>query len=171
MCSGAILLYKIPRVVIGENTTFRGEESLLRERGTEVITLDNQECKDLMQMFISAHPDVCASSTEYYHHPINCASLGMGRRHRRRISQLNDLAPCFSSWTYQASTFGFHVHMLRNAAFRTTRFMFVFGRSCLRIFDSPFTSTSSSRSTVSEGPKSVTRIWMVVFYCDGMCVK
>lgn len=58
MCSGAILLYKIPRVVIGENETFKGEEDLLRSRGVEVVLLDNQECKDLMKKFISEKPDV-----------------------------------------------------------------------------------------------------------------
>jgi cytosine deaminase len=58
MCTGAILLYKIPRVVIGENETFQGEEDLLRSRGIEVVVLDNQECKDLMRMFISEKPEV-----------------------------------------------------------------------------------------------------------------
>jgi len=56
MCTGAILLYKIPRVVIGENETFMGEEDLLRSRGVEVIVLDNQECKDLMKRFIEEKP-------------------------------------------------------------------------------------------------------------------
>ena len=58
MCTGAILLYKIPRVVIGENKTFMGEEDLLRSRGVEVIVLDNQECKDLMKKFIKEKPEV-----------------------------------------------------------------------------------------------------------------
>jgi len=57
MCTGAILLYKIPRVVIGENKTFMGEEDLLRSRGVEVIVLDNQECKDLMKEFIKDKPE------------------------------------------------------------------------------------------------------------------
>jgi len=57
MCTGAILLYKIPRVVIGENETFKGEEDLLRSRGVEVIVLDNQECKDLMNKFIKQKPE------------------------------------------------------------------------------------------------------------------
>lgn len=56
MCTGAILLYKIPRVVIGENETFLGEEDLLRSRGVEVIVLNNQECKDLMKKFIEEKP-------------------------------------------------------------------------------------------------------------------
>jgi cytosine deaminase len=57
MCTGAILLYKIPRVVIGENETFKGEEDLLRSRGVEVVVLDNQECKDLMKKFIEEKPE------------------------------------------------------------------------------------------------------------------
>ena len=61
MCSGAILLYKIPRVVIGENQTFLGEEELLRRRGIEVVVLDNEECKDLMRRFIQKMPQVRAS--------------------------------------------------------------------------------------------------------------
>lgn len=58
MCSGAILLYGIPRVVIGENETFKGSEELLRKNGVEVIILDNQECKDLMNKFINEKPKV-----------------------------------------------------------------------------------------------------------------
>ena len=58
MCSGAILLYKIPKVVIGENQTFFGEEKLLKERGVEVIVLDNEECKRIMQEFIESNPEL-----------------------------------------------------------------------------------------------------------------
>ena len=58
MCTGAILLYKIPRVLIGENRTFLGGEDLLRARGVEVLVLDDAECADLMRRFIAAHPDV-----------------------------------------------------------------------------------------------------------------
>ena len=58
MCTGAILLYGIPRVVVGENQTFMGEEQLLAERGVEVVVLDNAECKNLMQEFIRQYPDV-----------------------------------------------------------------------------------------------------------------
>lgn len=58
MCTGAILLYKIPRVVIGENRTFLGNEALLRERGVQVIVLDDPECKALMDEFIRRYPDV-----------------------------------------------------------------------------------------------------------------
>lgn len=59
MCTGAILLYKIPRVVIGENTTFLGGEDLLKGSGVEVVVLNSEECKDLMARFISAKPEVC----------------------------------------------------------------------------------------------------------------
>lgn len=58
MCSGAILLYGIPRVVLGENETFMGAEDLLRSHGVEVINLNSEECKDLMAKFISEKPDV-----------------------------------------------------------------------------------------------------------------
>ena len=52
MCSGAILLYKIPRVVIGENRTFQGPEAYLRSRGVELEIVDDSECYELMQSFI-----------------------------------------------------------------------------------------------------------------------
>src|SRR6185436_15880502 len=58
MCTGAILLYGIPRLVMGENRTFVGGEDYLRSRGVEVINLDSQECVDLMNEFIAAHPDI-----------------------------------------------------------------------------------------------------------------
>ena len=58
MCSGAIMLYEIPKVVVGENETFMGEEELLRSRGIEVEVVDNEECKDLMREFIQAKPEV-----------------------------------------------------------------------------------------------------------------
>ncbi len=58
MCTGAILLYGIPRVVIGENRTFLGAEDLLRSRGVEVVNLDSADCKALMDEFIAAHPDI-----------------------------------------------------------------------------------------------------------------
>jgi creatinine deaminase len=56
MCSGAILLYGIPRVVIGENRTFLGGEDYLRSRGVEVVNLDSGECVELMREFIAEHP-------------------------------------------------------------------------------------------------------------------
>ncbi|KAJ7438097.1 zinc-dependent cytosine deaminase [Mycena galericulata] len=58
MCTGAILLYNIPRVVIGENTNFKGDEDLLRDRGVEVFVVDNEDCKDLMRRFIRERPEV-----------------------------------------------------------------------------------------------------------------
>ncbi|OKL40310.1 nucleoside deaminase [Pontibacter flavimaris] len=58
MCSGTIILYGIPRVVIGENRTFMGEEDLLRARGVEVEVADNPECVQLMERFISEKPDL-----------------------------------------------------------------------------------------------------------------
>ncbi|MFA7437953.1 nucleoside deaminase [Castellaniella sp.] len=58
MCTGAILLYGIPRVVIGENQSFMGEETLLRERGVQVEVLQDAACVALMQAFIRAHPDL-----------------------------------------------------------------------------------------------------------------
>ena len=56
MCTGAILLYGIPRVVIGENRTFLGAEDLLRAHGVEVVNLDSQRCVALMSAFIAEHP-------------------------------------------------------------------------------------------------------------------
>ena len=56
MCSGAILLYGIPRVVVGENLTFMGEEELLRSRGVSVEVLQNAECIRLMKEFIQQNP-------------------------------------------------------------------------------------------------------------------
>ena len=56
MCSGAILLYGIPRVVIGENLTFMGEEDLLRSRGVAVELLQDSTCIVLMREFIAQHP-------------------------------------------------------------------------------------------------------------------
>ena len=58
MCSGTILLYGIPKVVIGENETFMGEEDLLKSRGIDILVLDNQECKDLMNQFITEKPEL-----------------------------------------------------------------------------------------------------------------
>jgi creatinine deaminase len=58
MCTGAILLYGIPRVVMGENRTFVGAEDLLRERGVEVINLNHDECYQLMSEFIAENPSL-----------------------------------------------------------------------------------------------------------------
>lgn len=56
MCSGTVLLYKIPKVVIGENKTFRGPEDYLRSRGVEIKILNDPECIKLMEDFISKNP-------------------------------------------------------------------------------------------------------------------
>jgi cytosine/creatinine deaminase len=58
MCSGAILLYGIPKVIVGENETFMGEEELLRSRGVEVQVVDSQQCVDLMQTFIKSNAEL-----------------------------------------------------------------------------------------------------------------
>lgn len=58
MCSGAILLYGIPRVVIGENRTFRGPEDYLRSRGVELEIVDDEECRRLMREFIEQRPEL-----------------------------------------------------------------------------------------------------------------
>ncbi len=58
MCSGAILLYQIPKVVVGENRTFRGPEDHLRARGVELEIVDNAECVRLMSDFIRDNPDL-----------------------------------------------------------------------------------------------------------------
>ena len=56
MCSGTALLYKIPKIVIGENETFKGPEDYLRSRGVELVILNNTECIKLMEVFIKAKP-------------------------------------------------------------------------------------------------------------------
>lgn len=56
MCSGAILLYGIRRVVVGENQTFRGPEDYLRSRDVELEIVDNEECRQLMRDFIESNP-------------------------------------------------------------------------------------------------------------------
>ncbi len=58
MCSGAILLYGIPRVIVGENETFTGEEALLQSRGVRVEVLQDSTCIRLMNTFIHAHPEL-----------------------------------------------------------------------------------------------------------------
>lgn len=58
MCSGAILLYGISKVVIGENRTFAGPEEYLKSRGVEVINADNEECYQMMQNFIKENPEL-----------------------------------------------------------------------------------------------------------------
>ena len=56
MCSGAVLLYGIPKVIVGENTTFQGPEEYLRTRGVDVTVLDDAECIEIMEKFIKENP-------------------------------------------------------------------------------------------------------------------
>ena len=56
MCTGACILYKIPRVVLGENKTFLGGESYLKSRGVEVVNVESEECEELMSEFIRKQP-------------------------------------------------------------------------------------------------------------------
>jgi cytosine deaminase len=58
MCSGAVLLYEIPRVVVGENTTFRGPEDYVRSRGVEVEVVNDPECVRMMEEFIRSRPEL-----------------------------------------------------------------------------------------------------------------
>ena len=58
MCSGAVLLYGIPKVVVGENRTFQGPEAYVRSRGVEVVVTDDVECRQLMEQFIDANPEL-----------------------------------------------------------------------------------------------------------------
>jgi cytosine deaminase len=58
MCSGTIIQFGIPRVIIGENRTFGGNEAFLRERGVEVIVLNDPECAQMMTEFVESHPEI-----------------------------------------------------------------------------------------------------------------
>lgn len=58
MCSGAVLLYGIGRVVIGENRTFQGPEEYLRQRGVELVIVDDAECRQMMESFIANNPEL-----------------------------------------------------------------------------------------------------------------
>jgi len=58
MCSGTVLLYKIPKVIIGENKTFQGPEDYVRSRGVELVNLNLEECIKLMEDFIAARPEL-----------------------------------------------------------------------------------------------------------------
>lgn len=58
MCSGAVLLYKIPRIVVGENVTFRGPEDSVRAQGVEVEVLQDAECIAMMRDFVRARPEL-----------------------------------------------------------------------------------------------------------------
>ncbi len=67
MCSGMILLYKIPRVVIGENETLKGPEDYLRKNGVEVINLNLKECKSLLGNYIKKNSDIWDDEIERVH--------------------------------------------------------------------------------------------------------
>jgi cytosine deaminase len=58
MCTGAILLYGIPKVIIGENQTFLGAEELLKQNGVDVVVLNDRDCIQLMQTFIEENPEL-----------------------------------------------------------------------------------------------------------------
>jgi cytosine/creatinine deaminase len=58
MCSGTVLLYKIPKVIIGENKTFQGPEDYVRSRGVDLLILNLEECISLMEVFIASHPEL-----------------------------------------------------------------------------------------------------------------
>jgi cytosine/creatinine deaminase len=58
MCTGTALLYRIPRVIIGENRNFRGAEELFDQHGAKVVVLDDAECVEMMDKFIREHPDL-----------------------------------------------------------------------------------------------------------------
>ena len=58
MCSGTALLYKIPRIIVGENKTFRGPEEYVRSRGVDLQVINDQECIELMRQFISDSPEL-----------------------------------------------------------------------------------------------------------------
>ena len=58
MCTGACVLYKVARIVIGENNTFVGSEAYLKQKGIELVILQNKECERLMDKFISEKPEI-----------------------------------------------------------------------------------------------------------------
>ena len=64
MCSGVVLLYKIPKIVMGENKTLKGPEDYLKENGVELINLDLKECKDIMNEFIKKNPEIWSAEIE-----------------------------------------------------------------------------------------------------------
>jgi tRNA(Arg) A34 adenosine deaminase TadA len=64
MCSGVVMLYNIPRVVIGENSTLIGPEELLKQKGVEVIVLKIDECREILEKYIEENPDVWEAEME-----------------------------------------------------------------------------------------------------------
>jgi cytosine/creatinine deaminase len=67
MCSGTIVLYKIPRIVMGENKTLKGPEEYLIANGVEVINMDLEECKNILENFIQKNPDLWNEEIERVH--------------------------------------------------------------------------------------------------------
>ena len=82
MCTGAILLYRIPRIVVGENVTYKGGDEYLRSKGVEVIVVDDEECKELMNKFIKEHPEVSKFSVIY-----SIPEIGSSMRNGMRTSE------------------------------------------------------------------------------------
>lgn len=58
MCTGTAILHRIPRLIIGENKTYQGREDWLRAEGVEIVIMDDPRCKELMEDFIAAHPEI-----------------------------------------------------------------------------------------------------------------
>ncbi len=90
MCSGAVLLYGIGRVVLGENRTFMGAEVLLRSYGVEVVDAESAECVAMMQEFIAAEPSL-------WNEDIGEDDPALNGRHRL------DSGPCDSWWLWAAT--------------------------------------------------------------------
>lgn len=72
MCSGAVLLYKIPRVVIGENRTFVGAEDLLRERSVDLEVINDERCIELLQNFIRVNPGLWSEDISVNENELEC---------------------------------------------------------------------------------------------------
>ena len=89
-CSGLVRQFAIPRVVVGESRTFQGGIDWLRESGVEVIDLDSDECAELLQRFISEHPDVWEEDIGEYNAQ---RSNRPGRLERRGFHGLRDFSP------------------------------------------------------------------------------
>ena len=83
MCTGACVLFGVARVVIGENQTFVGGEQLLKEKGIEVVVLQNEECYSLMQKFIREKPQLWYSLFQNSSRHIAVADASQGRGHSR----------------------------------------------------------------------------------------
>ena len=96
MCTGAILLYKIPRVIIGENRTFLGGEELLRSRGVEVVVLDDAECIEADGEFIAREPAL-------WNEDIGEVTPGSDGRYFQRLMNSTVAALTSSGWVARGS--------------------------------------------------------------------